>query len=82
MISGSEVSRSRYGVNSLRTHRLTFALELAYYAPAIIDSVIVHELAHDFERNHGPRFYAIVYAHCPDYKKLYASLRKHRYAYE
>jgi len=74
--------RSRYGVNSLKTHRLTFALELVHYAPEIIDSVIVHELSHDFERNHGPRFYAILFAHCPDYKKLYACLRKHHYAYE
>jgi predicted metal-dependent hydrolase len=72
--------RSRYGVNSFKTHRLTFALELVHYAPSIVDSVIIHELAHDFERNHGKAFYAIVYRYCPDYKKRYASLRKHEYA--
>lgn len=71
--------RSRYGVNSLKTHRLTFALELVHYLPSVIDSVIVHELAHDKERNHGPRFYKIVYSFCPDYRTLYAKLRKHHY---
>jgi predicted metal-dependent hydrolase len=73
------IMRSRYGVNNYRTHAITFALELVHYAPVIIDSVIVHELSHEFERNHGERFYAYVYRYCPDYKKLYTSLRKHRY---
>ncbi|MCI1245594.1 MAG: M48 family metallopeptidase [Bacilli bacterium] len=72
--------RSRYGVNSRSTHRLTFALELVHYAPKIIDSVIVHELAHDFERNHQKAFYEIVFRFCPDYKRLYTNLRKHDYA--
>ncbi|MCI2111400.1 MAG: M48 family metallopeptidase [Bacilli bacterium] len=71
--------RSRYGVNSRSNHRLTFALELVHYDPKIIDSVIVHELAHDFERNHQKAFYEIVFRFCPDYKRLYTNLRKHDY---
>ena len=67
---------TRYGVNSAKTHRVTFALCLAHYSREIIDSVIVHELAHHFERNHQKGFYDIVYRYCPDYDRLHAKLRK------
>ncbi|MBQ9457872.1 MAG: DUF45 domain-containing protein [Bacilli bacterium] len=70
---------SRYGSNSRQTHRLAFAASLFHYAPATIDSVIVHELAHEFHRDHSKKFYEVVYRYCPDYKTLHAKLRKHRY---
>lgn len=31
--------------------------------------LIVHELAHLYEANHSPRFWALVARHCPDYKQ-------------
>jgi len=70
---------SRYGVNSQRTHRLTFTTSLVFYAPETITSVVIHELAHDFVFNHSPKFYQIVYRYCPNYPTLHAKLRKHRY---
>jgi len=70
---------SRYGVNSQRTHRLTFATALVHYAPETIVSVVVHELAHDFVFNHSDKFYRIVYLYCPNYKALHDKLRTHRY---
>jgi predicted metal-dependent hydrolase len=70
---------SRYGVNSQRTHRLTFTTSLVHYAPETIVSVVVHELGHDFVFNHSEKFYRIVYQYCPNYKALHAKLRTHHY---
>ena len=61
---------TRYGSNSSRTNRILFSLDLVHFSFEIIDSVIVHELAHDFQRNHSDKFYEIVYRYCPNYNEL------------
>lgn len=66
----------QYGSNSKRTHTLSFQISLIHYSLDIIDSVVVHELAHEFERNHQKGFYEIVYKYCPNYKTLHKKLRK------
>lgn len=71
---------SRFGVNSKRTHTITLQAELYHYSLAVIDSVVVHELAHHFVFDHSERFYRVVYQYCPDYRALHAKLRKHIYA--
>jgi len=71
--------KSRYGVNSKKTHTITIQTELYHYSLPIIDSVIVHELAHHFVFDHSDRFYQVVYRYCPDYKRLHAKLRKKIY---
>ena len=38
------VMKSRYGVNSQRTHTLSFTTVLVHYAPETINSVVVHVL--------------------------------------
>ena len=68
--------KTRYGVNSKKTHSITLQSELIHFRLEIIDSVVVHELAHHFEFNHGPAFYRIVYRFCPEYEKWHACLRK------
>jgi len=62
--------KTRYGTNSLRTMCITFSLQLVHFSPAIIDSVIIHEFAHDFYRDHSPNFYRVVYQYCPNYDEL------------
>lgn len=71
--------KTRYGVNSRKTHSITLQSQLVCFPIEVIDSVVVHELAHHFEFNHGEGFYRIVYRYCPDYKALHAHLRKGEY---
>ena len=66
----------QFGSNSKRTHTLSFQLNLIHYSKEIIESVVVHELAHDFERNHSKNFYNIVYRYCPNYRELQKKLKK------
>lgn len=67
---------SRYGSNSKHTKTIAFASSLLHYHPDIIDSVIVHELAHDVVYNHSKDFYNLVYQYCPNYKLCHKKLRK------
>ena len=66
----------QFGSNSKRTHTLSFQVDLVHYSKEIIESVVIHELAHDFERNHGKNFYNIIYQYCPKYKELQKKLKK------
>ena len=67
---------TRYGSNSCETHSLSFSTILMHFTYDVIDSVIVHELAHDFVRDHSNKFYNVVYKYCPDYDHLHKRLRK------
>lgn len=67
---------TRYGSNSKKTRTVTFALSLYSYSYQIIDSIIVHELAHTYYFDHSPNFYKVVYNFCPNYKELHKKLRK------
>ena len=63
------VMKSRYGSNSKRTKHINFALLLVHYSMPIIDSVVVHELAHILVFNHSKKFYDVVYKYCPEYNR-------------
>ena len=69
-------TKRQYGSNSKRTHTLSFQTTLLHYSNEIIETVVVHELAHDFERNHSKNFYNIVYSFAPNYKQLQNKLKK------
>lgn len=67
---------SRYGSNSLKTRTLNFSLVLCHYSLDIIDAVIVHELAHEFQRNHSSKFYDIVLKYYPNYYNEHKKLKR------
>jgi predicted metal-dependent hydrolase len=50
--------------------------KLVYYPLALLDYVVVHELAHLREMNHSPRFWAVVGETFPDYEGAKAALKK------
>lgn len=68
-------ARTRWGSCSLRTGiRLNW--RLIHYRQALIDYVIIHELAHLREMNHSARFWAIVERYCPNYRQLREELKR------
>ena len=71
--------RSRYGSNSKQTHTLNFSTVLIHYTIDIIDSVVVHELAHYYVFNHSKDFYNVVYKYSTNYKYLHACLKKGKF---
>ncbi|NMA07072.1 MAG: M48 family metallopeptidase [Ruminococcaceae bacterium] len=48
---------------------LCFSLHLMRYPKEAIDYVVVHELSHIVEKNHGEGFYRLVESVLPDYKE-------------
>lgn len=61
---------SRWGVCNSKLVRVTLNLELIKKDMACLDYVIVHELSHFIEMNHSDRFWKVVEANYPDYKKV------------
>lgn len=60
------------------TDRATVTLNtrLAWLPPEVVEYVVCHELAHLQELNHGPKFWALVAQHMPDYQKREDRLRE------
>lgn len=67
--------RSRWGSCNPRTAHLAFALALVHQPLPCIAYVVIHELAHLFEANHGPEFWQIVTTHCPHWRELRQQMR-------
>lgn len=68
-------ARTRWGSCSTRSGiRLNW--RLVFFPLAVIDYVVVHELAHLKEMNHSPRFWAVVEGACPDWRTLRAELKR------
>lgn len=61
-------AKTRFGSCSA-SNSLCFSWRLMLYPPQAIDYVVVHELAHIRQKNHGSAFYQEVAAVLPDYKQ-------------
>jgi hypothetical protein len=66
--------RSRWGSCDSRACVVTLNSRLLRFKPEVIESVIMHELAHLKYRRHGPRFYGLLAELCPDYEGLQKEL--------
>ena len=69
--------RARWGSCSA-DGRITLNLGLVLLAQPLIDYVLLHELCHLREMNHGARFYALLAAAMPDFRERQAALRQDR----
>jgi predicted metal-dependent hydrolase len=67
--------RSRWGSCS-RSGAIALNFRLVQMPPAISDYVLIHELMHLKEQNHGPRFWALVERACPEYRDAERWLRR------
>ncbi len=67
---------SRWGSAS-RRGTLSFSWRLVLTPPAVLDYVVVHELAHLKIFGHGPRFWALVRRHVPGTDAARRWLREH-----
>jgi len=61
-------AQKRYGSCSGK-NSLCFSCFLMRCPEDAIDLVVVHELCHIQEKNHGPRFYALLARYLPDYQE-------------
>ena len=55
---------------------LNFNWRLVMAPMEVIDSVVIHELAHCKHKNHGKHFWKLVTNHCPNYKRHDRWLKK------
>ena len=67
-------ARKRYGSCSGK-NSLCFSCFLMLCPEEAVDLVVVHELCHIREKNHGPRFYALLEHYLPDYRERKKLLR-------
>lgn len=68
-------AKTRFGSCSGR-NRICFSWRLMQYPEEAIDYVVVHELAHIREKNHGRAFYALVERYLPDWRERRALLKE------
>lgn len=68
-------AKTRWGSCSPK-NSLCFSYRLMLLPPDAIDYVVVHELAHIREKNHGPNFYREIAKYLPNYQKRIALLKE------
>ena len=67
-------AKKRYGSCSGK-NSLCFSCFLMRCPEEAVELVVVHELCHILEKNHGPRFYALLERHLPDWQDRKKLLR-------
>ncbi|QFY43988.1 M48 family metallopeptidase [Candidatus Methylospira mobilis] len=68
--------KSRWGSCGPRND-LNINLLLAFVPDGVLEYVVVHELCHIRERNHGPAFWQLVALHLPEYMQQRRWLKTH-----
>lgn len=67
--------KSRWGSCQPTTGRVCINTLLALYPPECLEYVVVHELCHLREANHGPAFWGLVESCLPNYREIQAKLK-------
>ena len=74
-------NKTRWGSCS-KDATIKFNFRILMLPHRVIDYIIVHELSHLVEFNHGPKFYALVESVMPDYKEQKRILKQYSYLLE
>lgn len=69
-------TRSRWGSCRGSTGEITFSVYLLLLPQWLAEHVVVHELSHLIEPNHGPRFYRLMDRYFPRWKEARAETRR------
>jgi len=72
--------KTRLGSNSKATKTIAYSLSLLHYSMEVIDSVVIHELAHDYYFDHSDKFYKVLYKYCPRYDEYRKRLLKGKFS--
>lgn len=62
--------------NCRQDRRITLNLNLAKKDPKCLEYVMIHELCHLIEFNHGKKFKKLIDKFCPDWKKIKKELNE------
>jgi hypothetical protein len=81
----ADVSYSRLTIRGQRTRwascsrsgAMSFNWRLLLAPEPVLDYVVWHEVCHLEIMDHSPRFWALLRAHCPDYREQLRWLRRH-----
>lgn len=65
----------RWGSCSYK-NSLCFSYKIMLLEQELIDYVIVHELSHILEKNHGTNFYKVIEKYMPDYKQRIVKIKQ------
>ena len=68
--------KTRWGVCNVKKNVITLNTELIKKDLELIDYVIIHEMCHFFEQNHGKGFWELVQEAYPNYKEARKRLRE------
>ena len=64
------VMKTRWGSCTPKTGAIRINARLASYPPACLEYVMIHELVHLMEPNHGKRFHMLLDVYCPRNREL------------
>lgn len=62
--------KTKWGSCNRETRHIWFNAELAKKHPDCLEYIVVHEMTHFFERNHGERFTSLMDQYLPDWRSL------------
>ena len=66
--------KTKWGSCNRQTRHIWFNVELAKKHPDCLEYIVVHEMTHYLERNHGDRFTSLMDQHMPDWRRRRAQL--------
>lgn len=79
---GIKRMKTKWGTCNIEAERIWLNLELVKKPPQCLEYVIVHELAHFFERNHSDRFVALLDQKLPQWRLIRDELNSAPLAHE